>query len=199
MGVNGHASYCTENCKDLFDGDLKLVNGNHQVDRIGSGIAIKGIGTFKFKLEDNDGQVHTIQIPHSLYVPSLKRVLLAPHHWVQEAQDNIPTPRGTWMSTYYNCIILYWNQGKSKRKIFLSTNTNTPSTRMAWGTKSYQAYSAEIEVLKACTPHSRCKDLIQHPNHSGPTNDSNEFIAKENLLWDPHCNKGVLEKPQLTT
>ena len=66
MGVNGHASYCTANRKDQFDGDLKLVDGNHQVDRIGSGIAIKEIGTFKLKLEDNGGQVHTIRIPHSL-------------------------------------------------------------------------------------------------------------------------------------
>ena len=107
MGVDGHAPYCMANCKDQCVGDLKFVNGDHQVDGIGSGIAIKGIGTFKFKLEDDNGQVHTIRIPHSLYVPSLKRVLLAPHHWVQEAQDNVPTPRGTWMATYDNCIILY--------------------------------------------------------------------------------------------
>ena len=124
MEVDGHASYCMANRKDQFDGDLKLVDKHHQVDRIGYGIAIKRIGTFKFKLEDDDGQVHTIRVTHSLYVPSLKRVLLAPHHWAQEAQDNVPAPRGTWMVTYDNCIILYWNQGKSKRMILLSTNTN---------------------------------------------------------------------------
>ena len=55
MGVDGHASYCMANCTDHFDGDLKLVEGDHQVDRIGSGIAIKGVGTFKFRLEDDDG------------------------------------------------------------------------------------------------------------------------------------------------
>ena len=107
------------------------------MDGIGSGIAIKEIGTFKFKLEDNNGQVHTIQAPHSLYVPSLKRVLLDPHNWAQEAQDNLLTPRGTWIATYDNCIILYWNQGKYKRTILLSTNTNTPLTRTASGTRSY--------------------------------------------------------------
>ena len=80
------------NCTDQFDGDLKLVEGYHQVDGIGLSVAIKGIGTFKFRLEDDDGQVHTIQVPNSLYVPYLKRVLLAPHHWAQEAQDNAPTP-----------------------------------------------------------------------------------------------------------
>ena len=128
------------NRKGQFDGDLKLVDGDHQLNGIGSGIAIKGIGTYKFKLEDDNGQVHTIRIPNSQYVPFLKRVLLAPHHWAQEAQDKAPNPQGTWMATYDDCIILYWNQGKSKCTIFLSTNTNTPLTRTALGTKSYQAY-----------------------------------------------------------
>ncbi len=84
MGVDGHASYCMANRTDQFDGNLKLVEGVHQVDGIGSGIAIKGVGTFKFRLED------MIRVPNSLYVPSLKRVLLAPHHWAQEAHDITP-------------------------------------------------------------------------------------------------------------
>ena len=60
MGVDGHVSYCMSNRKDQFDGDLKLIKADHHVDRKGSGIAIKGIGTFKFKLEDDDGQLHNI-------------------------------------------------------------------------------------------------------------------------------------------
>jgi len=36
--------------------------------------------------------------------------------------------------------------------------------------------------------------MLQRPNHPGPPNDSSEFIAKENLLWDPHCKKGALEE-----
>ena len=99
MGVDVHTLYCMENPTDHFKGVLKLVEGDHQVDGIGSGIAIKGIRAFKFRLEDDDGQVHTIRLPNSLYVPSLKRVLLAPHHWAQEAQDKTPNPRGTWMAT----------------------------------------------------------------------------------------------------
>ncbi len=77
---------------DQFDGNLKLVEGDHQVDRIGSGIAINGVGTFKFRLEDDDGQVQTIRVPNLLYVPSLKRVLLASHHWAQEAHDKTSNP-----------------------------------------------------------------------------------------------------------
>ena len=80
------------NCTDQFEGNLKLVEGDHQVDGIGSDIASKGVGTFKFRLEDDYRQVHTIWVPNSLYLPSLKRVLLAPHHWSQETYDITPNP-----------------------------------------------------------------------------------------------------------
>jgi hypothetical protein len=49
MGLDGHALYCMANCTDQFDRDLKLVEGDHQVDGIGSGIAIKGVGTFHIR------------------------------------------------------------------------------------------------------------------------------------------------------
>jgi len=186
MGVDGHASYCMANRTDQFDNDLKPVEGDHQVDGIGSGISIKGIGTFKFKLEDDDGQVHTIRVPNSLYVPSLKRVLLSPHHWAQEAHDTVPNPRGTWMATYGDCIILYWNQGKSKRTIQLSKATNTPLTRTASGAKTYRAYSSTIEALKACTSNPDGKRVIQQPIQQKHPIDSDEYIADENLLFKPH-------------
>ena len=92
MGVDGHTFYCMAKRTDQFEGNLKLVERDHQVDGIGSGIAIKGIGTFKFRLEDDDGQVHTIWVQNSLYAPSLKKVLLAPHHLAQEALYNAPIP-----------------------------------------------------------------------------------------------------------
>ena len=41
MGVDEHALYCMANRKDQFNEDLKLVEGDYQVDGIGSGIAIK--------------------------------------------------------------------------------------------------------------------------------------------------------------
>jgi hypothetical protein len=78
VGVDGHASFCMANHPDQFDGDLQMIEGGHKVTGIGSGIAIKGMGTFKFQIKDDIGQVHTIRVPNSLYVPSLKRVLFAP-------------------------------------------------------------------------------------------------------------------------
>jgi hypothetical protein len=68
-----------------------------EVAGINSELEIKGIGTFKFKVKDDDGTTHEIKIPNSLYLPDLKRCLLSPQHWAQEAGDNYPLPRGTRM------------------------------------------------------------------------------------------------------
>jgi hypothetical protein len=90
IGVDCHASRCMANNPHLFE-DLKL-NAVGEVEGIKLGLDIKGIGTFKFKLEDDNSKMHIIKIPKSLFVPDLKRCLLSPQHWVQEAGDNHPMP-----------------------------------------------------------------------------------------------------------
>ncbi len=69
--------------------DLKLRDVG-EVEGIKSGLDIKGMGTFKFKIKEDNGMLHEIKIPNSLYVPELRRCLLSPQHWVQEAKDNYP-------------------------------------------------------------------------------------------------------------
>ncbi len=54
--------------------------------------------------------------------------------------------------------------------------------RTASGTKSYQAYTAVIDALKACTPHFCREQVIQRLGHPPVSPDSDEFIANENLL-----------------
>jgi hypothetical protein len=65
------------------------------VGGIHGGLTIRGEGTLVFNIEDDNGRVHTIRIPHSLYLPELPMCLLLPQHWAQEANnnDNSPIPR----------------------------------------------------------------------------------------------------------
>ncbi len=84
IGIDTHASHCMVKTPHLFE-DLKLGEVG-EVEGIKSGLDIKGTGTFKFKIKDDDGMTHEIKIPNSLYVPELKRRLLSLQHcWVQEA------------------------------------------------------------------------------------------------------------------
>jgi hypothetical protein len=98
------------------------------------------------------------------------------------------------MATYNNCVILYWNQGKIKQTIQISKNTNTPLTQTASGTKNYRAYSATIEALKACTFNSRGEHVLQQPDHRETLNDSDKYIADENLLLGAQVRGKGLEE-----
>ncbi len=92
--IDNHASRCMANAPHLFE-DLHLINDVGEVNGIGDGLEIKGKGTFVFSLTDDNGKVHTIKIPNSLYLPGLRQCLLSPQHWVQEAKD-----RQTWMGNF---------------------------------------------------------------------------------------------------
>ncbi len=77
VGVDNHALYCMINSPHLFE-NLTLTGNTRQVNGISTGVAIKGEGTFKFSITDDNGQRHMICIPNSLYVPKLEKCLLLP-------------------------------------------------------------------------------------------------------------------------
>ncbi len=70
IGIDTHTSCCTVNASHLFE-DLKLRDVG-EVEGIKSGLDIKGTGTLKFKIKDDNGMTHKIKIPNSLYVPELR-------------------------------------------------------------------------------------------------------------------------------
>jgi len=73
----------------LFE-DLRLSEAKGQVSGISNGLEIAGEGTFKFNVKDDDGIQHTIRIKNSLYVPDMRRCLMSPQHWAQEAGESKP-------------------------------------------------------------------------------------------------------------
>jgi hypothetical protein len=87
--------------------NLRLNKNNGQVGGITSGLDIVGQGTFKFNITNDDGKARMIEIPNSLYIPNLKKCLLSPQHWVQEAGDE-----QIWMRNYRNECVLNWRESK---------------------------------------------------------------------------------------
>jgi hypothetical protein len=71
----------------------------------GSTAKIEGKGTFVFDIEDDYGQVHTIEIPDSLYIPKATGVLLSPQRWA--GLKSTITETG---------MDLYWGKGRYKYK-----------------------------------------------------------------------------------
>jgi len=85
IGVDNHASRCIANSPHLFT-DLTLVPQGKQVKGIGAGLSIEDVGTYVMRIQDDNGKLHKIKIPNSLFLPKLRRCLLSPQHWSQEAK-----------------------------------------------------------------------------------------------------------------
>jgi hypothetical protein len=145
--VNNCATACISNNLHDFEGPLTPVRG--RVKGI-SGFTSTGLkrGTIGWKIEDDEGQVHRINLPGSYCVPDSTSRILSPQHWAQQARDNKPRPPGTWCATYDDEIVLYWNQRKYKRTIQLSpTETNTATIRSAPGYTRFTAFNSNLEGL----------------------------------------------------
>jgi hypothetical protein len=126
----GHYEIYVDNCasrsitNDLGDfiddpipSDVKIVGTN--------GVS-KGtlMGTVQWTIEDDQGRVHGIKIPNTLYSANNRSRLLSPQHWSQEAKDKYPIRNGTWCATLDDRVILFWGQQKYRRTAFLLAETS---------------------------------------------------------------------------
>ena len=170
--IDNHASYCMANSPHLFD-DLVLSDVG-KVDGINDGLAILGKGTFKFSITDDDGRVHHIRIPNSLYLPKLHGCLLSPQHWAQEAGDN-----ETWMGNYAHSCILHWRGGT--KTVPFHASTNTPIFHTASSSSTYRVFAATFEAMEA--PFFRRETTLQLPRPRFPRESviPEEFVAEEDL------------------
>ena len=118
---------------------------NRKVQGIGGKVGRLMSGTIKWDIEDDEGVVHSIRIPNSIYLPQAPSRLLSPQHWAQEARDNVPVKNGTWCATYGTQVVLYWGQQQFKRTIALDKEgSNVASIRTAPGFDRYKAFCTEI-------------------------------------------------------
>ena len=190
IGVDNHASRCMSNNLAHFV-DFRPTHGNGaMVGGIQGGLSIRGEGTLVFNVEDDDGRVHTIRIPHSLYLPELPMCLLSPQHWAQEADDNVPIPRGTRMENFADGCRLIWNQLDFSKTIPFNATTNTPVFHTAPSACTYCAFvasAADIDRAYQSVPIENHSAHFQVPRRiTPPTPD--EFIADENI--HTHGNGG---------
>jgi hypothetical protein len=89
---------------------------------------ITHIGTVKWRIYDDDGVIHSIEIPNSYYVPNGRSRLLSPQHWAQQASDTFPIRHGTWCATHEDSIVCHWNQQRHKVTIPLNPGSNNVGT-----------------------------------------------------------------------
>jgi hypothetical protein len=131
-------------------------------------------------IADKNGKLHKICIPNSLYLPGLKKCLLSPQQWVQEAADN-----KTWTGNFAHCCVLHWHGGQ--KTVSFNTLTNTPTFFPAPSSHIYQAFTATFEAMEA--PFFKRETVLQVPGCTLLRQDAKitpeEFVAEE----DFHCGK----------
>jgi hypothetical protein len=162
--------------------DLKLRDVG-EVEGIKSGLDIKGMGTFKFKINDNNSMMHNIKIPNSLYVLELKRCLLSPQYWVLEAKDNYPKPKGTRMSQDNEFYYMHWGQAKYQKLIPYDPSTNVPILYTAALSRTYHAFATTFEAMEA----PQWERVLQFLGHGCTVDEPKlvpeEFVAEENVNY----------------
>ena len=116
IAVDNHSSCCMSNNINDFVGPL--VDKRVRIKGFqGASAYSKGIGTVKWKIEDDNGIVHDIYIKDVLYVPESMQRLLSPQQWAQQSQDVYPNSRGTFAIQDKDAIELHWDQDQFKKTI----------------------------------------------------------------------------------
>jgi len=92
--------------------------------------------TVQWKIPDDDGQLHTITLPGTNYVPTPEIHMLSPKHWSQTSNDL----RGTMCTTYGDLMVLKWNK-KNYRKSFPICPRRTKNVGIMMSAPGNQQYN----------------------------------------------------------
>jgi hypothetical protein len=173
IGVDTMCSVTMSGNRNCFE-DLKPLDS--AVGGIAGGLAVKGRGTFCFKLEDSNGKRHTIKLYNSLYVPGLPTTLLCPQHWTQLDDDD-----GTYIKSGKNGVWLVWGRHRFKKFVPLDPSTNTPTFYTAPGSFNYQAF--ETTYLACDASHIRRTTVLfdEQQLRGSRELDPAEFLATEDI------------------
>jgi hypothetical protein len=150
--------------------DLSLSANEGKVDGINAGLMIRGKGTSKFNIADDNGKIHTNQIPNSLNLPELKSCLLSPQNWVQEEGDS-----KTWMDNFAHCCTLHWG-GRYQKMVPFNPSTNTSTFFKAPSSLAYQVFTTMYKAIEA--PYFQRETVLWIPGLR-PLREAAEVIPKE--------------------
>ena len=103
------------------------------------------VGTICWKWVDDDGKIHSFDIPNSYYIPSGQVHLLRPQHWAKVMKDtNLIEETGYTINS--KSIQLWWNQNSYHLTVPLSKTTNVATFNSAPGYSKYHTFCKEAEI-----------------------------------------------------
>ena len=146
VGVDNRCSGCISHVKDDFIGDLQECN--RAIKEFGGTRTMNvKTGTLRWSWENDQGQVHTFDIPNSYYVPDGNVRLLSPQHWAQSQSSNRKHRTDCGEHTNGNECVLYWKGGLHKLHIDLGRKDNVATFSLAPGYKQFEAFCCEADMV----------------------------------------------------
>ena len=139
IGIDSHASYSlTNNKEDFIDTPRQVRVG---VKGIAGRLTSAYVGTVRWSIEDDAGEVHQMDIPNTYFVRNLPIRLLSPQHLAQELASKERTQDGTSSQTFANREVLTWMDRMYKRTVPLN-NSNVAVFRSAPAFTRHAAFEA---------------------------------------------------------
>jgi hypothetical protein len=141
VGVDNRCTGCISHIKEDFVGPLTATN--RVVKGFGGSRTMNvKVGTLKWSWEDDQGCVHSFDIPESFYVPEGNVRLLSPQHWAQSQVTSKAKRRRFGERTNGNECVLFWGEGQ-ERRIELDKRDNVATFRLAPGNDQFKAFCCE--------------------------------------------------------
>jgi len=143
VGIDDRASGCISHDETDFIGPLVDCN---RVIKGYKGTKSYGLkmGTIRWHIPNNQGQVFTVKIPNSYYDPNGTMRLLSPQHFAQTQTKLDRLREGTGARTIANKCTLFWDFNQQKLDIPLGKKDNVATFYLAPGFTKYQAFCTEI-------------------------------------------------------
>lgn len=183
--VDNGASRCMTNNIKHFVGTTRPIS--RKVTGLGAGLVTLE-GTVRRLWEDDQGMVHSMDIPNTLYCAELTFCLLSPQHLATERQDNSPVARGTWLATYADAMVLQWKQRQYQRTIPLSsTNAFVGIMQSAPGYRKSTTFlnlcALSLPSMPMCFPAPLFHEEPVHP--TGNADPELETTEEYNWVLQP--------------
>jgi hypothetical protein len=166
-----HVDNCASRCISNSLADFVSMGGDI--------VAVTGVGTIRWTIDDDMGTAHSFLIPGPLYIPDSPTRLFSPQHWAQERKDDYPERNGSWQATFSDHVMLVWGQKKFRKKIpFDKSNVATFTTTP--GCKNFRLFRACLEAtnedkIDACKCVAFDATLIEDDEDDEVTEQQSEY------------------------
>ena len=148
VGIDNRTSFTMSGYVKDFITPIQPTN-NYRIRGIsGAHLNVDGIGTIKWRIEDDNGVQHDVLIPNSLYIKKFEGRLLSPQHWSQVSNDHYPDKDGTVCVTGGMEAKLLWNQRKNVKTIPIDPTNNCFTFRTCSGMSKYQRFNEIFQKEK---------------------------------------------------